>query len=44
MRRKKDVAVKERGGEVPICGEKGFPYRKPVKAKGRSYTYLNFGR
>jgi len=31
------------GGErCPICGEQGFPYLKPVKAKGRSYTYLYF--
>jgi len=42
MRRRKDVAIKE-GGRCPICGERGFPYQKPVKAKGRSYTYLYYG-
>jgi len=41
MRRRRGVVVKE--GRCPICGERGFPYRKPVKAKGRSYTYLYYG-
>jgi hypothetical protein len=41
MRRRKGVVVKE--GRCPICGKKGFPYPKPVKAKGRSYTYLYYG-
>ena len=33
--------VKE--GRCPICGERGFPYQKPVKANGRSYKYLYYG-
>jgi len=41
MRRRRGVVVKE--GRCPICGERGFPYPKPVKAKGRSYKYLYYG-
>jgi len=41
MRRRRGVVVKEE--RCPICGERGFPYQKPVKAKGRSYTYLYYG-
>ena len=44
MRKGRYAKVKERGEErCPVCGERGFPYPKPVKAKGRSYTYLYYG-
>jgi len=32
-----------RGSICPNCGEKGFPFMKPVKSKGKVYSYVYYG-
>ncbi|MEM3383675.1 MAG: hypothetical protein QXD42_04010 [Nitrososphaerales archaeon] len=27
----------------PKCGEKGFKFMKPVKSRGKAYSYLYYG-